>query len=110
MSMAMPTATGPSPEAAPSALAGVTRLAAVGLAASLERFNDPSRLEEGKVNVVSVDAILERLGPRWPQRRDQVYDHVEKTLEKHLGLRGYFARVSETDYLICQPDLGRFSA
>jgi hypothetical protein len=25
-------------------------------------------------------------------------------------LRGYFARVSETDFLICQPELGRFSA
>lgn len=108
--MAMPIETGSNPGPASPAPAGVPRLASVGLAASLERFNDPSLLQEGKVNVVSVDAVLERLGARWPQRRDQVYDHVERTLEKHLGLRGYFARVSETDYLICQPDLGRFSA
>ncbi|HEY3697031.1 hypothetical protein [Phenylobacterium sp.] len=95
---------------APGAPAGVVRLASTGLAASLERFDDPGLLEDGKVNVISLDAILDRLGPRWPQRRDQVYDHAEKTLEKHLGFRGYFARVSETDYLICQPELGRFSA
>jgi hypothetical protein len=90
--------------------AGVTRMASTGLTESLERFDDPSLLDEGKVNVISLDAIVERLGARWPQRRDQVYDHAEKTLEKHLGLHGYFARISEADYLICQPELGRFSA
>jgi hypothetical protein len=85
-------------------------MASTDLSTSLERFDDPALLDEGKVAVISLDAIVERLGARWPQRRDQVYDHAEKTLEKYLGLHGYFARISEADYLICQPELGRFSA
>jgi hypothetical protein len=42
-------------------------------------------------------------------RQPQVYDHVDRTLERYLGLDGYFLRVSETDYIICQPHLSRFA-
>jgi hypothetical protein len=89
---------------------GLARLVSTDMATAMEQFQDPELLSEGKVNVISLEAVVQRLGVRWPTRRDQVYDHAERTLEKHLGLRGYFARVSETDFLICQPELGRFSA
>jgi len=88
----------------------VARLVAADLATSLEQFEDSALLSEGKVNLISLETVVQRLGVRWPARRDQVYDHVERTLEKHLGMQGYYARVSETDFLICQPELGRFSA
>ena len=89
---------------------GMPRMVAANLATTLQRFDDPELLESGKVNIISLEAIAQRLGVRWAQRRDQVYDHVARTLEKQLGFSGYFARVSETDYLICQPDLGRFAS
>jgi hypothetical protein len=34
---------------------------------------------------------------------------VDRTLQRRLGLQAYHLRVSETDFLICQPELGRFS-
>jgi hypothetical protein len=98
------------PAVARSEPPGLARLVSTDMATAIEQFQDPDLLSEGKVNVISLEAVVQRLGVRWPARRDQVYDHAERTLEKHLGLRGYFARVSETDFLICQPELGRFSA
>ena len=88
---------------------GVVRHMSAGLGAALEQFEDPSLLDEGKVSIIALDAVYQRFGERWPSRRDQVYDHVERTLERHLGLEGYFLRVSETDFLICQPSLGRYA-
>jgi len=89
--------------------ASVRRLMSVGQSSQLEQFNDPALLSEGRVNVIALDAVVARLGERWQQRQAQVHDHVERTLQKHLGTQGYFLRVSDTDFLICQPELGRFS-
>jgi hypothetical protein len=88
---------------------GVTRLMSAGLETALERFDDPDLLLEGKVNIIGLDAVVERFDQRWPLRRSQVYDHVNRTLDRYLGLRGYYLRVSETDFLICQPDLSRYA-
>lgn len=87
----------------------VNRIMSAGLETALERFDDPELLEGGKVNLIALDAIVERSGARWPARRDQVYSHVERMLERHLGYEGYFLRISEADFLICQPELGRFA-
>lgn len=88
---------------------GIARLVAAGSETALERFDDPTLLLEGKVNVIALDAVVQRFGTRWPMRRDQVYDHVERTLQRQLGVFGYYARISETDFLIAQPDLSRFA-
>lgn len=76
----------------------------------MERFEDPELLAEGHVNIIALDAVVQRFAARWPLRRDQVYDHVERTLERHLAERGYHARVSETDFLIAHPELSRFAS
>lgn len=94
-------------ERAPSA-AGLNRLVSIDHTAQLQPF-DAALLKEGKVNIVSLDALMMRLGDRWPRHRIQVHDRVEQMLRRNLGAEGYFLRVSDTDYLICQPELGRFS-
>jgi GGDEF domain-containing protein len=88
----------------------VSRMMSAGPSAQLDQFKDAELLRQGKVNVIALDAVVARLGDRWEHRRAQVHDHVERTLQKHLGAQGYFLRVSDTDFLICQPELGRFSA
>lgn len=74
---------------------------------ALDRFASPELLEGGKLIIVALDAVVARLGRRWELRRDQVYDHVERTFERTLAADSYCQRVSETDYLICQPSLSR---
>jgi hypothetical protein len=76
----------------------------------LEAFAAPALLAEGKVSLISLAAIARRLGPRWEIRREAIYDHAERTLAKHIGEAGGLQRISDTDYLVAQPDLGRFAA
>ena len=87
----------------------VKRITSVDLAAAADQFSDPNLLAAGKINLIALDAIVERLGEKWAQRRDQICDHVDRTLQRRLGSQGYHLRISETDFLICQPELGRFS-
>lgn len=89
--------------------AAIPRVVAAGLEASLERFSDRTLLAAGKVNLISVEAVEKRFGPRWALRQEQVYGFAQRILERGLGPRGLFLRVSETDYLIVQPDLSRLA-
>ena len=91
--------------AAPAAL----RLVSAGVEEALERFSDPALLAAGKVNVISLEAIEARLGPRWELRRDQVYDFANRVLERGVGAGGFFVRVSPTDFFVVHPDLGRLA-
>lgn len=85
------------------------RIASIDLGSALDTFSDAGLLAAGKVNLIALDAIVERLGPRWTLRRDQIHEHVDRTLLRRLQSSGYHVRVSETDFLICQPELGRFA-
>jgi len=85
------------------------RIASADLAAAVEKFSDIGLLTGGKINLIALDAIVGRLGGRWAVRREQVYEYVDRTIERRLGARGCHLRISETDFLICHPELGRFS-
>jgi hypothetical protein len=97
-----------SPSGARSGAAVVRRLTETAKHA-IEPFQGSEALTAGKVNLIGLDAIVEALGGRWQGRREQIYDHVERVLSRSLGPNGYFVRVSETDYMIAQPDLGPFA-
>ncbi len=81
-----------------------------GAAEALEHYLDSPLLATGQINLISLDAIAERLGSRWATRREPVYDYTERVLEKHLGESGHFLKVSETDFLVVLPDEQRFAA
>jgi hypothetical protein len=63
-----------------------------------------------RVNLVALDAIAEAFGVRWPAKQDQVYDHVDRVLARSLAGGGYTVRVSPTDFLVVQADVGEFAA
>lgn len=86
----------------------VERFSSEDLGPLLERFQASGMLEEGRINLIGLDAIADRLGDRWEGRREQIYQHVERTLGKHIESGGFFERVSPTDYLVVQPGLGKF--
>lgn len=92
------------PEDRPS----VERFSSEDLGSLLERFEASGMLDEGRINLSGLDAIAARLGDRWEGRREQIYQHVERSLGKHLENGGFFQRVSPTDYLVVQPELGKF--
>jgi hypothetical protein len=93
------------PEAGdPGASAPILRLDQSTISAVLQRFQDPALLAEGRVNIVGLDSIRDRLGLRWDLRRELVYDHVQRAVERHLGPNAVSIRVAETLFAVVQPD------
>ena len=90
-------------------LSGATRLVTDTAAAAIERFSDPALLASGKVNILSVEAVQQKFAEGWTSRREQVFDFAERVLERGLGVRGVFVRVSDTDFFVIHTDLSRLA-
>jgi len=84
-------------------------MVSAGAEEALERFSDPTLLDAGKVNLISLEAVESRFGDRWKMRSEQVYDFATRVLERGVGASGFFLRVSSTDFFIVHPDLGRIA-
>lgn len=80
--------------------AAVRRFNAADASVVLERLADSELLARGAVNLISVEAIRERSGERWPRRRDDVWTYVERKLDEHLSPQDLRQRVGDTDFLI----------
>lgn len=57
-------------------------------------------LARGCVNIINFDAVRRSVGERWPLRREQVWDHVRKTLEGRLSPSDTVERVGDVEFLI----------
>ncbi len=77
---------------------------------ALERLEGSPLVAAGKVNLLALDIIRDRLGERWPGKCEQVHEHVVKSLSRHLGQNGLFFRVSATEYVVIQPQADRYAA
>lgn len=84
---------------------GPARIASQDLRSALERFQESPTVREGRACLIGLEAVRTALGPRWPGRREQVYQHVERTLAARAGGLGWFGRVSEDEFLVIRPDL-----
>jgi hypothetical protein len=78
--------------------------------AAVEQLGGSQMLASGLINLIALDPIAERLGPKWAERREAVYDYAERVLERQIGETGQFLRVSEFDFLVVLPNEGCFSA
>lgn len=81
----------------------IQRIAAPGGRATLERIANEGWAEDGKLTLIGLNAVAAQFGERWPARREAVYEHIERNLEARLLPDAVFLRISDTDYLICQP-------
>jgi hypothetical protein len=77
---------------------------------SLATFAASPWLAKGQISLISLDAIADRLGDRWANRRQSVYDYTERALGRYLGEDGHFLQVSDTDFLVAAPSLRKFAA
>jgi len=88
-------------------LRGVKRIISADARQALEQIKTSPMMAGGKVCLMGLDAIRERLGARWLGRRERVFEHVQSSLRKQVGPHGFFLRVSETDYVVAQPNVTR---
>lgn len=78
----------------------VSKITAADAATVLERLAGSDRLERGAVFVISVEAIRERSGDRWPKKRDDVWGYLGRKLNEYLSYQDIHQRISETDVLV----------
>lgn len=78
----------------------VTKITATDAAAVLERLSGSDRVERGAVFVISVEAIRERSGDRWPRKREDVWVYLNRKLNEHLSYQDVHHRINETDVLV----------
>lgn len=78
----------------------VAKITAADAAAVLERLSGSDRVEKGAVYVISVEAIRERSGDRWPKKRDDVWGYLGRKLNEYLSYQDVHHRISETDVLV----------
>jgi hypothetical protein len=71
---------------------------------ALQLVAGSAALEEGRVALISLVGVRTRLGAKWAVRRDLAQEHIERSIARHIGANGFFVRLSETDYLVAQPD------
>ena len=76
---------------------GVVELAGRSL---LDSLNDPDFIGGYFVVALEVSAILERMGERWSRRRDQVWEHLSRAIERRLRPDEHFQRITETGFLV----------
>src|SRR5215469_3625403 len=94
---------------AAEALPGVKRFIDADARQALEQIKSSPMMAEGKVCLMGLDAIRDRFGPRWLGRRERVFEHVQASLRKQVGPHGFFLRVSETDFVVAQPNVSRLA-
>ena len=70
----------------------------------LERLQALTLCDEGKITSISVGAIAERLGHKWPLRRELVHDHLDRALRRQIGPAAIVIKLSDTDFLVAQPE------
>jgi hypothetical protein len=76
----------------------------------LERLAGSDVLSAGAVNLIGLDAIRDHLGDRWAGKRDRIWEHVERDLEKRLGAFDMALRLDETTFLVALPGATKFAA
>ncbi len=86
------------------------RITAAGATEILDRISNPALLNAGLVSVIGLDAIRRKLGDRWTVKRTQIWDHVDRELERTLGPADIFLRIDEVSYTIAQPGSDRYAA
>lgn len=78
----------------------VSKITAADAATVLERLAGSDRVERGAVFVISVEAIRERSGDRWPKKRDDVWGYLGRKLNEYLSYQDLHHRIGETDVLV----------
>jgi GGDEF domain-containing protein len=80
------------------------------IGAILAHRPDDTKLVGGKINLLNLEEIKRRLGPKWPRHEEQVHQFVARTLERRLTDKDFFTRSDQDTYLILFHDVSEAEA
>ncbi|MHB8286319.1 MAG: hypothetical protein ACYDD1_16820, partial [Caulobacteraceae bacterium] len=72
-------------------------------ASALAALQAAGPIPEQNLNLISLDLIKTNLGDRWPSKREQVWNQVEKFLHHQFRPEDLILRLDEVSVLIAQP-------
>lgn len=78
----------------------IDRIAAADSRTILDRLAGTDLIARGSVVIISVETIQARAGPRWPRKRDDVWEYVDRKCDEHLSFHDIRHRITETEFLI----------
>jgi len=80
-----------------SSLESSVSLATLGAARGdqLARISEAGLMQQGRVFLLSLDAIRLELGPRWVGRHDLIWDTLHRALTKHMPPPDVFVRIDD---------------
>jgi hypothetical protein len=78
----------------------VAKISSADTAALVERLDVGSLIEDGRVTVIGLDAIRDKLGERWARKQADVWAYAERSMGKFLSPQDLFHRLNDTEYLI----------
>lgn len=67
-------------------------------------------ISAGCVNIISVEAIRERTGERWPRKRDQVVTFVERAFSRLCQAGDIMVSLNDSEFVTVQPSVSRTAA
>lgn len=70
------------------------------LEALLQAIASGDALARGCVNIIGFEAIRRSIGARWEARREQIWDHIQKTLDSRLTPSDTVERIGEVEFLV----------
>ena len=93
-----------------NALAGVQNLTECDRSVQLEAIVRSGACEAGRVIMLDLAAVREKVGPRWNARCEAIWDHTERTIKRHVQSRAIFCRADQTSYVISFTQMDGFAA
>ncbi|WP_051340850.1 hypothetical protein [Azospirillum halopraeferens] len=75
-----------------------------------ELLAQPQLLATGRVHMINLDRVRERLGAAWPEQRDRILDTADRVIDRHLGSRDVRFRAGEGEYIVVFASLDREAA
>ena len=70
----------------------------------LERLALDRLVHGGGVVVIGLDAVRDRLGARWPAKRELVWEWIERRFERRIHPTDTHARLSDVELLLATND------
>jgi hypothetical protein len=77
---------------------------------TLQRLAATGPLSSQNLNLISLEAIRTSFGPRWPDKRDIIWNQVERFLRHQFRGDDLVMRLDEVTALVAQPTCSRFAA
>lgn len=80
------------------------------VASVLQMFRAAGPVPDQNLNVISLELIRSNLGDRWPSKREQVWNQVDKFLRHQFRAEDLIVRLDEVSVMIAQPERSSLAA